>query len=134
MGRFQEIVVEINTKQDVPRVRKMLVLMWYSLQSRYRRAGHRAYGPLYNHGGERLPGTAAHWKQLRCANEPLNQKSIDSHYRFSDGNAFSAVFLEGSQSPKIARKACGASVLRAANRSSATKQLVTGGNAHNRFK
>ena len=28
MGRFQEIVVEINTKQDVPRVRKMLVLMY----------------------------------------------------------------------------------------------------------
>ena len=67
-----------------------------------------SWRPLYNHGGERLPGTAAHWKQLQCANENFNKKSIDSHYRFSDGNAFSAVFLEGSQSPRTAGKACGA--------------------------
>ena len=53
--------------------------MRYSLQSRHRRAGHRAYGRLYKHGGERLPGTAAHWKQLRYAIVPDNQKSIDSH-------------------------------------------------------
>ena len=41
-------------------------------------------------------------------NAPCNQKSIDSHYRFSDGNAFSAVFLEGAQSRRTAGKACGA--------------------------
>ena len=47
-----------------------------------------AYGRLYNHGGLRLSGTAAHWKQLQCANVPDNQISIDSHQRFSGGNYY----------------------------------------------
>ena len=53
--------------------------VWYSLQSRYRRAGHGAYGPLYNRTGNYVLVAAAHWKQLQCANAGGNQKSIDSH-------------------------------------------------------